>query len=98
MPRKPRDPAWMPPAYDLADLDAVRTLGRGEADAATQKRALDWIVNVAAGTYDLSFRSDVDGGDRETAFAEGRRFVGMQIVKLVNLPPSVVAQMRKKNA
>ena len=59
--------------------------------------ALRWIVNVAAGTYEPSFRSDADGGDRETAFAEGRRYVGMQIVKLSNMPQNVVAAMRKAN-
>jgi len=95
---KPRDPAWVPATYEAYDIEAIRATARGEADPHQQKRALDWIINTAAGAYELSFRSDGQGGDRETAFAEGRRFVGMQIVKLANMPPALVAKMRDKNA
>lgn len=95
---KPRDPAWVPAPYEVYDVDAIRAVARGEADPHQQKRALDWIINTAAGAYELSFRSDGQGGERETAFAEGRRFVGMQIVKLANMPPALVAKMRDKNA
>lgn len=95
---KRRDPAWVPPAYEMRDLDALRALANGEADPHQQIVALDWIVKHAAGTYDLSFRSAADGGDRDTAFAEGRRFVGLQIVKIVTLAKPVVAAMRKVEA
>lgn len=95
--RKPRDPAWMPPAYSVAEIEALKAMARGEAQPHQQKMALDWLINTAAGTYDLSYRSDAEGGERETAFAEGRRFVGMQAVKLVNLPPALVAKLRSEN-
>jgi len=95
---KPRDPAWMPAPYSYADVVAVRAVATGEATPEQQKRALDWLIHSAAGAYEISFRSDGQGGDRETAFAEGRRFVGLQLVKLVNLPPALVAQMRDKDA
>ena len=98
MAAKSRSPAWTPPAYSLKDLDAVRAVARGEASKAEQLKAVDWIVNHSCLTYDLSFRSDADGGDRDTAFAEGRRFAGMQIVKLINMPTSFIAQMRKTDA
>ena len=94
---KPRDPAWLPAPYDYADVVAVRALAAGEADAAQQQRALNWMINTAAGAYEISFRSDGQGGVRETAFAEGRRFVGLQLVKLINMPPALVAQLREKN-
>lgn len=97
MARKPRDPAWMPVAYDVPEIAAVKALALGEATAVQQQLALKWMIENAAGTYDLSYRSDADGGERETAFAEGRRFVGLQLVKLINLPPRVVAAMRDKN-
>lgn len=95
--RKPRDPAWIPADYDYHDIVAVQALARGEADASQQKRALDWFINTAAETYTQSFRSDADGGDRETAFAEGRRYVGLQAVKLVNMPPALAAKLRKSD-
>lgn len=88
----------MPVGYEASDIEAVKALAKGEARPDQQVRALEWIIKTAAGTYEMSFRSDADGGERETAFAEGRRFVGLQLVKLINLPPKVVAAMRDKNA
>ena len=95
--RKPRDAAWLPPDYEMRDIEAIRAVHAGVADAAQQARALDWIVKSAAGAYELSFRSDGEGGERETAFAEGRRFVGMQVLKMINMPPALVAKLRDKN-
>ncbi len=97
MSRKARQPAWTPVDYDHGTVTALQALARGEAQAHEQTKALDWIIKNCAGTYELSFRSDADGGDRETAFSEGRRFVGMQIVKIVNLAPQVVAALRNRN-
>lgn len=77
--------AWYPPAYEEADATALKALQTGEASPDQQKRALRWIIENAANTYDLSFRPGV-GGDRDTAFAEGRRFVGLEIVKLLKRP------------
>lgn len=85
-------PAWLPANYKLADATALQALAAGTADATQQKRALTWIVNEAAGTYDLSYRPG-EGGDRETAFAEGRRFVGSQIVKMLKIS---VAALRRR--
>ena len=65
--------------YDLPAAAAIQALQRGEASSEQQKQALAWIVNQAAATYGQSFQLE---GDRETAFAEGRRYVGNQIVKL----------------
>lgn len=95
---KPRPHAWLPADYDLKDVEAIRALHAGSADPAQQARALDWIIKSAAGSYELSYRSDADGGERETAFAEGRRFVGMQVLKMINMPPALVAQLRNKDA
>jgi hypothetical protein len=73
---------WRPPAWQPADAAALQALVRGDAAPEQQKRALAWIVNAACATYDLSFRPD---SERATSFAEGRRFVGLEIVKLMNL-------------
>jgi hypothetical protein len=74
-------PATAP--YEVVDVHALRALMRGDASEAQQKRALSWIINHAAATYDLSYRAGQDG-DRDTIFAEGRRYVGLQIVHLIN--------------
>jgi hypothetical protein len=93
MPRQPAlHAAYLPPLYDLADVHAMRAVAAGTAEPEQQKRAIRWIVERAAGTYEPSFRPE---GDRETCFAEGRRMVGLQIVKLVNMPGAVLDAMRK---
>ena len=78
-------PQIMPPEWDKADAAALQALQDGTATEHQQKRALDWIIRKAAATYDLSFSPE---GERLTSFAEGRRFVGLQVVKLlaINLP------------
>ena len=82
MPRKPPPgAAWAPAPYEDADVQAVKALARDQS----HKRALDWIIHAAAGTYDQSFRPGPDG-ERETAFAEGKRSVGLALIKLINTP------------
>lgn len=74
---------WLPPPWELADASALQALARGDADGPTQKRAIKWIIENACGTYDMSFRPGGEDGRRDTDFAEGRRFAGNQIVKLL---------------
>ena len=75
---------WKPAPYDEADSYAIKALATGTANEGQQRLALDWIINTLCGTYDLSFRPGAEG-DRETVFAEGKRFVGMQLVKQINI-------------
>ena len=75
---------WKPPLYALADVSAVKALYDGTADKIQQQRVLAFIIEHLAGTHNMSYRPGPDG-DRDTAFAEGRRFVGMQLVKLVKV-------------
>jgi hypothetical protein len=84
--RRPEDAPqpWDIPPADEYDIRAVKALAAGVASDGQQKRALDWIIRCAAGTYDLSFRPGVDG-HRATDFSEGKRFVGLQLVRLVNM-------------
>ena len=77
----------MPVSCEVAEVYAIKALAAGTANADQQKRALDWIIKQAAHAYDLSYRFD---SDRETAFAEGSRWVGLQIVKWINIDPERV--------
>jgi len=72
----------IPPAYDLADISAMQALQRGDATPDQQVRALKWLIEQAAGTYQFHFYPD---SARATDFALGRAFVGQQIVKLLRL-------------
>jgi hypothetical protein len=76
--------------YSIADAWAIQALFRGEADPRQQKRAMDWILNVAAKVYDLPYFDN----QRDTDFALGKGFVGRQILKLSKLDTN---EMEKKS-
>lgn len=76
--------AFKPPSREPADVTAIQLLEQGECPPDLQKRALEWIVFEACKTYDLSYRP---GDTHETAFAEGRRFVGLEIVSMLKIDP-----------
>lgn len=80
----PRGAAWGPPNYELADAVAINAVAKGEATPDQQVRAMKWIIEQGCQTYGLSYRPDGMGGDRDTAFAEGRRFVGTELRKFIN--------------
>jgi hypothetical protein len=71
--------AHAPAPYDKDVLLAIRACIAGKANEGQQKTAMDWIITRASNHYDLSYRK---GDSHATAFAEGRRFVGAQIVKM----------------
>ena len=73
---------WHAPDWEVADVAAIQALARGEATPEQQVRALTYIVTALCGTYEMEFHP-LD--DRTTAFAGGRRFVGLQIVKLTKI-------------
>lgn len=74
-------PASAPAHWELPDISAMQALERGDATPDQQRRALAWMINNACGTYDADYRVN----ERDHAFVSGRRFVGLQIVKLLKL-------------
>lgn len=81
----------------MDDVEAIQAVHAGTATAYQQRRALEWIIDHAAETYGEPFRSDADGGERDTSYALGRAFVGRQVVKLIKLSPELIAGLRNKN-
>ena len=81
-----REP-WYPPEYEKADIRAIQALARGDATESDQRRALNWIINVAAATYDEPFRP---GQSDVVDYMLGRRSVGLAIVKLMKLKPELL--------
>jgi hypothetical protein len=82
---------WHPALWELPDASALQALQRGEADADQQRRALDWILRAAAGTYEWTF---VAGQPDVSQHLEGRRSVGLQIVKLLKVDIAAVRQLQ----
>ena len=68
--------------WEKPDVSAMQALERGEASPEQQKRALDWIINNASGTYELAWEVD---NERASSFEAGRRFVGIEVVKLLKI-------------
>lgn len=84
MNKRPR--AIAPAKYEPADVGAIQAVYAGKAEPHQQQRALEWIMENACGIKEISYRSPDEGGYADTAFAEGRRFVGQQIAKLITTP------------
>jgi hypothetical protein len=80
---KPRPPSsWLPVEWDLADAAAIQALARGDADGDAQRRALAWILVKACQIDEPSY---CPGAQDDTIHHEGRRWVGIQIRKLLNI-------------
>jgi hypothetical protein len=87
---------WLPPSYELADVDAVRALSNGVANKDQQLRALQWILGAASDRLGMSYFPGGEEGRRNTDFMEGRRFVGNQIVKLINTDPTKIKPKERR--
>lgn len=77
---------WLPAHYDPPDVYAIQAVALGTATDAQQKRAMKWIIEALCDTYGMSYRPE---SVRDSDFAEGKRFVGNQIVKLTKLSGAV---------
>ena len=78
-----------------AEALAIKRLNEGDATPEQQKAALHAILQKICQVDDQSFRSDDHGGVQDTAFAEGKRFVGLQLRKLLVIPLDILTGERK---
>ncbi len=65
----------------------MQAVYRGEATPDQQRLAIEFIVGKLSEADEMTFRSEPDGG-LGSAFAEGRRFVGSQIARIIKTPIS----------
>lgn len=77
-----KDQAWKPRPYKARDAAAIQALNTGTATDRQQKLALAFIIETLCRTYDVSFDPD---SSRISDFAEGTRWVGLQLVKLTKV-------------
>jgi hypothetical protein len=84
----PRE-AHAPPAYDIAEVAAFQALARGIATGHQQQTAIQWLL-YASGKNGLSY---APGDTHATAFAEGRRALGLQIDLLLKLNLTALKDM-----
>lgn len=74
---------WAPPVLDLAELCALQDTARGVASSDQQVRAVRLIVEKFGWAYEDTWCPGADG-ERNSAFAQGRRRVGTMLVSFLN--------------
>lgn len=74
---------FTPAGYSRYDALAIKAVATGKASEAQQIAAMKWIIERAAMTYDETF---VPGQQDLSGYLAGRRNVGLQLVKLINVP------------
>jgi len=79
--------------YDKAELNAMYALSVSAATAEQQKRAWDWIIGALCRYLDISYRpSAEDPNGRDSAFADGRRFVAAEMIKMTRVNPAILEE------
>lgn len=81
---------WSPATCDYHDVMAIKQVAEGVADAATQRRALGWIIAIAR-TRNETYYPD---SERDSCFAQGMRFVGLQVLRLVEMRGAELETLR----
>lgn len=93
---KPKALPWESPDRSDEVVYAIRALHESAALPHQQKLIWDWLQYITAagdGYQDLSFRPGPDG-QRATDFAEGKRFIGLQMRKMLH--PAVTPKAVRK--
>jgi hypothetical protein len=83
-----KTPPYFEADYTVADVSAVQAWAAGTATPDQQIRAYEWVMFQGARMREVSFQPD---NAHASAFAEGRRYVALQIAKLQTLRPGDVA-------
>jgi hypothetical protein len=76
---------WAPPELTLPEVAAIKAVAQGNASPDQQKRAMRTIIEKLADTYQETFCPGEDG-ERNSAYAQGKRRVGLMLVTYINAP------------
>jgi hypothetical protein len=85
-----------PAEYDEATIMAVRAFSDGKANDGQQKTVWNWLLHAVCQVEGMSYRAGGIEAQRATDFAEGRRYVGNQLRKMLN--PIVLDAERQSKA
>ena len=77
------DPHY-PAEYDEVTIMAVRAFHAGIASKDQQAIVRDWLLYAVCRVDDMSFRPGGVDGQRLSDFAEGKRYVGNTLRKMLN--------------
>lgn len=85
-PRSQPDRPWQMPRIEDADIFALQAIANGAASNAQQQRAYEYLVRALCETDRMTFWPGEDGR-RATDFAEGKRWVGLQLRRIEKMRP-----------
>lgn len=83
------DRPWQMPRIEDGDIFALQALAKGIANEGQQRRAYDYIVRVLCETDRMTFWPGGEEGRRATDFAEGKRWIGVQLRRIEKLLPDL---------
>jgi len=81
--KKKENICFSTPRLGKREVEAIKALNKGEASKHQQKLALAVICNKLSRAQDLLYSPN---SSDETAFLNGRGFVGQKILKIINVP------------
>lgn len=74
---------------------SLKGIQGGDADAGQQTMALNWILHELTRVLDLSYRPD---SARDSDVAEGKRYCGLEIIRLLKMTPEQIAKLPRFGA
>lgn len=85
---------WFPYNWSrqLNAVYALKALQTGDATKDQQQIALDFLIKNLCGTYEMTYMPD---SQRDSDFAEGKRWVGNQMIKLLKLTGEEIDSARQ---
>lgn len=94
IPGIPKPPPYMQCVFEIPDVSAINALANGTANPDQQKRVFSWLLNDAGAVGSPTFFPGAPDG---SAFAQGRRFVGLCIAQLLSVNTSkLIERVRKR--
>ena len=87
-PKSQPDRPWQMPSIKDADIFALQAVAKGAANNMQQQRAYEYVVRTLCETDRMTFWPGGEDGRRATDFAEGKRWVGLQLRRIEKMRPN----------
>ena len=87
----PANAPYLPPIIAQEQAWAIKSLFAGTASPAEQGMALRFVLHRLCEVDKMTYRPDV----RDHAFADGKRFVGSELLKINRMDPEAIAKLTK---
>jgi hypothetical protein len=81
---KPATPWKLPPLPEDV-MYAIQSVAKGTANPFQQRRAFEFLTEMLCETDRMSFWPGGEDGRRASDFAEGKRWVGLQLRRILKL-------------